>query len=110
MSSALSGSFRPRACADTSSFGGIDLGAPRKLTSVSCSLRGDNRREGMLPRGSWAGTWEQAFLVSQPRVAFTSVSGTLPRPGPPLCLLVQEPISNKTGLFQVYMGARVHGT
>lgn len=56
----------------------VDLGALRKLGSVGCWLRGYTGGEGCSLRG-WASTWEHAFLMPRPRVAFTRARGTLSR-------------------------------
>ena len=62
----------------------------------------------MLPRGGWTSTRKQAFLMPQPAVSFTSVSGTLRRvQASHLCLLIQELISDEIGLFQVHRGSCV---
>lgn len=60
----------------------------------------------MLPGGSWASPQEQAFLMPQPHVAFTSVSGTLPRLRPLISALFRR-LSWRRWAFSSSWG-RVH--
>lgn len=71
MSTALSSFLQAQGLCRCLLTGEVDLDALRKPASMACVLRGCSRRGRMLPGGNWAGSWEQAFLMPQPRVAFT---------------------------------------
>lgn len=74
---ALSRFLQAQACGGSCSHGGRSW-CPEKAGLRGLLVEGVHRRGGCSQRG-WAGTWEHAFLMPRPHVAFTRVSGTLPR-------------------------------